>query len=72
MSNRMAKLEMYVGRIVRLNKEAFEKIAQRARRHGEALENCFLVATVSREMSKLICYGANLRIMVSASDVVLV
>lgn len=68
----MEKLDRYVGRIVRLNKQAFQKIAQRAKRQGKALENCFLVAAVSREMRKLICYGADLRIAVSVSDVVLI
>jgi len=66
------KLEKYVGRIVRLNQRAFQEIARRAKNQGAALENCFLVAGVSREMSKLICYGANLRIMVCASEVVLI
>lgn len=66
------KLERYVGRIVRLNQHAFQEIAKRAKNQGAALENCFLVAGVSREMRKLICYGANLRIMVGAADVVLI
>jgi hypothetical protein len=30
------------------------------------------VAAVSREMKKLICYGANTRIAVGAADVVLI
>ena len=66
------KLEKYVGRIVRLNRRAFQEVARRAQSHGAALENCFLVAGVSREMRKLICYGANLRIVVGAADVVLI
>ena len=66
------KLEKYVGRIVRLNRRAFQEIARRAKNHGATLENCFLVAGVSREMRKLICYGANLRIVVGAADVVLI
>ena len=66
------KLERYVGRIVRLNQRAFQEIARRARNRGAALENCFLVAGVSREMRKLICYGANLRIVVGPADVVLI
>lgn len=68
----MQDIERYVGRIVRLKQEAFEKISRRARRQGIALENCFIVAAVSREMRKLICYGASLRIAVEVSDVVLV
>jgi len=65
-------LEKYVGRIVRLNKRAFEEIKKRAKRQGNALENCFLVAEVSRGVHKLICYGAGLRIIVGVSDVVLI
>lgn len=68
----MRQLEKYVGRVVRLNKELFQEMAHRARRRGTALENYFVVAAVSREMRKLICYGANLRIAVCASDVVLI
>jgi len=66
------KLDRYVGRIVRLNKQAFEEIKSRAKHQGELLENCFLVSAVSKEMRKLICYGASLRIMVGADDVVLI
>jgi hypothetical protein len=65
-------LEKYVGRIVRLNKRAFEEIKSRAKRQGHALENCFLVAEVARGVHKLICYGANFRIIVGVSDVVMI
>ena len=65
-------LEKYVGRVVRLNQRAFRELAARAKRQGETLENCFLVSEVSRGMQKLICYGANLRIVVGVSDVVLI
>ena len=65
-------LDKYVGHIVRLNQRAFREIAKRARNQGTALENYFLVSGVSRGMSKLICYGANLRITVGVADVVLV
>lgn len=68
----MHKLEKYVGRIVRLNKQAFQDVARRNKPNKAPPENFFLVAAVSREMRKLICYGANLRIAVGASDVVLV
>lgn len=67
--DRRLKLEKYVGRIVRLNQQAFEELRSRARQRGEALENCFLVAEVSRGVRKLICYGAHLRIVVAVSDV---
>ncbi|MDP3538862.1 MAG: hypothetical protein Q8S26_09175 [Azonexus sp.] len=66
------KLEKYVGRVVRLNKAAFEKIKEQAGRSGEFLENYFLVASVSKQMRKLVCYGSNLRITVSLADVALV
>lgn len=63
------KLDQYVGRIVRLNKKAFQDICHQAKNRGEALENCFLVAEVRRGMRQLICYGANLRIIVGVADV---
>ncbi len=68
----MDQLQEYVGRIVRLNKQAYLALRERARRQGVALENAFVVAAVSRRMRKLICYGHNFRIMVSASEVALV
>ena len=45
---------------------------ERAVRQGYALENSFIVSEVSRGVQKLICYGANFRIVVDAADVVLV
>ena len=66
------ELHRYVGRIVRLNKQVFQEIKNRAIRKGHALENSFLVTEVSRGVQKLICYGANFRIVVNVSDVVLV
>jgi hypothetical protein len=65
-------LNNYIGRIVRLNQRAFHELARRTRNQGTALENCFLVSGVSREMKKLICYGASLRITVCVADVVLI
>ena len=62
----MHTLEKYVGRIVRLKQQALQDVARRGKPRKEPLENCFLVAAVSREMRKLICYGANLRIAVGA------
>lgn len=66
------KLDQYVGRIVRLNQKAFQEICRQAKSQGEALENCFLVAEVSRGMRQLICYGANLRIIIGVADVALI
>ena len=68
----MHTLEKYVGRMVRLKQQAFQDLAKRGKPQRLPFENCFVVATVSREMRKLICYGANLRIAVGAGDVVLI
>jgi hypothetical protein len=65
------QLQQYVGRIVRLNKHAYQGIKAKAIRRGHALENCFLVAGVSLGV-QLICYGANSRIVVDIADVVLI
>ena len=66
------KLQHYVGKIVRLNQQAFQRIRDRARRQGVSLENSFLVTEVRLGMKKLICYGASFRIEVDVADVVLV
>ena len=68
----MNKLERYVGRTVRLNKLAFNEIVRCEKRPDQVLENYFLVAAVSKQMRKLICYGANARISVGIADVVLI
>ena len=68
----MSKLERYVGRSVRLNKQAFSDITRSKRSHNELTENCFVVASVNQGTRKLICYGANQRIAVGASQVVLI
>ncbi|MBI4986843.1 MAG: hypothetical protein HZC24_16235 [Rhodocyclales bacterium] len=68
----MNDLDGYVGRIVRLNGDALQTVARRAQRQGVALENCFVVASVSYEVSKLICYGANFRVAVGISEVALI
>jgi hypothetical protein len=65
-------LDKYVGRMVRLNQRIFSEISKRARVQGSPLENYFLVAQVSRQMRRLICYGADLRIVVGPSDVILI
>lgn len=66
------QLQRYVGHVVRLNQQTFAEVSRRARRRGQMLENCFVVAEVSRQMHKLVCYGASLRILVGAADVVLI
>ncbi|HEX8963041.1 MAG TPA: hypothetical protein VF801_08545 [Rhodocyclaceae bacterium] len=65
------RLDNYVGRMVRLKQESFVPIARRARRQGMDLENQFIVANVSPEERKLICYGADFRVAVSAREVAL-
>ena len=67
-----AKLQHYVGRIVRLNQQTFQNIRERAHRQGVSLENSFIVTEVKQGMKKLICYGASFRVEVSIDDVVLV
>lgn len=67
-----AKLQHYVGRIVRLNQQAFQVIRERARRQGITLENSFIVTEVRQSMKKLICYGASFRVEVAIADVILV
>lgn len=60
-----------VGRYVRLKYRTFEKVVRRAKETG-ALENLFVVAAIARGVNKLICYGSNIRVVVSPSDVVLI
>ena len=62
----------YVGRIIRLKQEVFEAVRLRARRQGMTLENCFVVAAVTRELRKLVCYGADFRVVVGIADVALI
>lgn len=71
-SRRMQHLEKYVGRIVSLNKEAFQKLVLQARQRGDSLENCFLVAAVSWEMQRLVCYGASMRVFAKATEIALI
>ncbi len=67
----MHKLEKYVGRIVCLKQQAFERIMGKRRLIADHSENCFLVAAIDRQMSRLICYGANRRIDVGPADIML-
>ncbi len=64
------RLQGYVGRIVSLKQESFRPVVQRAHRRGMNLENRFIVASVHSD-SKLICYGADFRVAVSAAEVAL-
>ncbi len=68
----MHKLDHYVGRTVRLKDQTYQQLVRRGRRFVEHQENCFLVAAVDRQLSRLICYGADRRIDVGPADIVLV
>jgi len=65
------KLKRLVGRNVRLKFAAFQKLVANAR-SSRAIENFFVVAAVTGGMGQLICYGANLRVVVSLADIVLI
>ena len=49
----------------------FEKLVMPAGKPG-ALENLFVIAAITHGMNKLVCYGSNIRVVVSLSDVVLI
>lgn len=66
----MKNLRRYIGRIVKLRPACLAPLLQGARLKKAEMENRFLVAAASG--GKLVCYGANLRFLVSPSDVVLV
>jgi len=63
-------LDTYLGRVVRLRKYAFREMARMNVRRGVGLENCFVVAKADSALRELTCYGENIRITVSADDVV--
>ena len=71
-TEKMNKLDKYVGRIVRLKEQAYQRIAGRRKYIAEHQENFFLVAAIDRQMSRLICYGANRRIDVGPGEIVLI
>jgi hypothetical protein len=68
----MENPDKYVGHIVRLEPTLFQRLVAQARQSGNEFENCFLVATASRRLRKLVCYNADFRVTVSVSEVVLV
>ncbi|MBK7325644.1 MAG: hypothetical protein IPI89_05740 [Propionivibrio sp.] len=65
------KLKALIGRNVRLKYRTFERLVGSAK-ESDALENLFVVAAIARGMNKLVCYGSNIRVVVSLSDVVLI
>ena len=68
----MENPDTYVGHIVRLEQNVFQRLIAQARRSGNEFENRFLVATASRRLRKLVCYNADFRVTVSVSEVALV
>lgn len=64
--------DRYVGHIVRLDQNAFQRLIEKARRRGLVPDNRFLVAAFNRKLRKLICYNADFRVTVSISEVALV
>jgi len=68
----MKSLKMYVGRIVKLRPERFARLLQRAKLTKVDMENRFLVGAANWKKRKLVCYGADLRFLVSPAEVVLV
>ena len=65
------KFDQYLGRNVRLKESTFRKVSGNANGRNN-LENVFVVATVTPGKNKLICYGANTRVTVPLSEVVMV
>ena len=65
------ELKRLVGRNVRLKLAAFQRLVAQTRT-SRAVENFFVVAAVTGGMSQLICYSANLRVVVSLADVILI
>jgi len=70
--SKLCRSKSYVGCNVRLNEQALQRVMRRENRREEPRDNCFLVAATSRNMRELICYGADQRITVALSDVVLI
>lgn len=68
----MHTLERYVGRSIRLHEPAYRDLVRQSKLDEDVLENYFLVAAVSTGLRKLICYGADQRILVGLAEVVLV
>ena len=65
------EVKKLVGRNVRLKLAAFQRLVAKTRT-SRAVENFFVVAAVTGGMSQLICYSANLRVVVSLADVILI
>lgn len=68
----MKKLNEYVGRIVELRPEHVTALLRRAHLKKAEIENRFLVSAANWKQGKLVCYGADLRFLVSPAEVVLI
>jgi hypothetical protein len=68
----MENPDKYVGHIVRLERNLFQRLIAQARSQGSEPDNRFLVATASRRLHKLVCYNADFRVTVSVSEVALI
>jgi hypothetical protein len=64
--------DKYVGHIVSLERNLFQRLSAQAGPSGFIPDNRFLVAAASRRLRKLVCYNADLRVTVSITDVALV
>ena len=68
----MRNLQRYVGRLVQLRPASFRAFLASTRQRGRALENRFVVGSAIRRQHMLVCYGANLSLLVAPADVLLV
>lgn len=68
----MKSLQQYVGHIVHLRPASFKILWESASRQGRSLENLFIVGAVNWKKKKLVCYGADLCLVVASADVELV
>ena len=68
----MKGLGKYIGRVIRLRPAAFIDTMKRIGRTGQDLENRFLVAAINLKRKRLVCYGAQMRLLVAPCEVVLV
>lgn len=64
--------DRYVGHIVSLERNLFQRLIAHAGRGGFIPDNRFLVGAASRRLRKLTCYNADLRVTVNITDVALV
>lgn len=68
----MGKLDRYIGKVVRLNKQAFARLLEQTSSLQLMAGNRFLVSGINKRLNKLICYGSSIQVLVDPGDVVLV